>query len=287
MRNDLAFKRVQLNLTTDPLGAGTVIGAGEYKPGEEIEVSTIPHSTWNFINWTDDNGVVSGVPNFVYTMPAHDITLTANYVEEQGGFICGDSTMMDIDGNVYNTVIIGNQCWMGENLKTTRDAAGNNITRSCYNNDANYCNWYGGLYNWHTIMNGASSSNNNPSDVQGICPVGWHVPSDAEITQLMDFLGGESVAGGKLKSTRTIPDPHPRWSGPNTGATNESNWSGLPGGLRTDNNYLDITAEGFWQSSTQSSSSWAKLFYLTYNQSHATRFQNDKLFSFSLHCLKD
>lgn len=287
IRDEMAPAYYQLNLTTDPMGAGTLIGAGEYKPGDNIDVLTTPNSGWEFVSWTDENGVVSVVPGFIYTMPARDVTLTANYAEEQGSFICGD-TITDIDGYVYSTVVIGNQCWMAENLKTTRDAAGNSITRYCYNNNVSNCNWYGGLYNWETIMNGAGSSANNPSGVQGICPVGWHVPSDAEFSQLVDFLGGTLVAGGRMKSTRTTPDPHPRWFSPNTGANNESNWSGLPGGLRDYyDDFMDLEVTGFWWSATQSYSSSAWTRYLDYMDSQVVRNSNDKLFHFSVRCLKE
>ncbi len=162
---------------------------------------------------------------------------------------CGDYTVTDADGNVYNTVLIGNQCWMGENLKTTHYANGepidypgedymawwNNTTGAYawYENDISWKDLYGALYNFHAVQ--------NPN---GLCPYGWHVPSDDEWTLLSDYLGGEAVAGGKLKSTRTDPDPHPRWNSPNIGATNETNWTGYPGGNR---DYLGYFGEmGVW-----------------------------------------
>lgn len=136
--------------------------------------------------------------------------------EEPAGFTCGVSTITDIDGNVYNTTLIGDQCWMAENLNTTRDATGNDITRYCYDNDPERCEQYGGLYDWNTMMNGEESSNSNPSGVQGICPEGWHVPSDAEWTQLVDYVVSQGYpnsssdpngAGNALKSCRQINSP--------------------------------------------------------------------------------
>ena len=115
----------------------------------------------------------------------------------------GATTVTDIDGNTYNTVQIGNQCWMKENLRTTRYANGTTIplgytstsTITSYrynpNNDANYVNTYGYLYNWSAVMHGASISASNPSGVQGICPNGWHVPSEAEWTQLADYVSSK------------------------------------------------------------------------------------------------
>jgi uncharacterized protein (TIGR02145 family) len=145
-------------------------------------------------------------------------------------------TVTDVNGNLYNAELIGDQCWMAENLKATKTAGGGDITRYCYQNDPDWCDIYGGLYKWETIMNGAAGSNEVPSGVQGICPTGWHVPSAAEWQILVDYLGGALVAGGKMKSTRTEPQDHPRWNLPNIGATNESGFNALPGGYRYFNN---------------------------------------------------
>jgi uncharacterized protein (TIGR02145 family)/uncharacterized repeat protein (TIGR02543 family) len=114
-------------------------------------------------------------------------------------FLCGVSTITDVDGNIYNTVKIGNQCWMKENLRTTHyadstaiplavDTNNTNPCRRAPNNDENNVTTYGYLYNWPAVMHGAASSSTNPSGVQGICPTGWHVPSDAEWTQLTDYV---------------------------------------------------------------------------------------------------
>lgn len=137
-------------------------------------------------------------------------------------------TITDIDGNVYHTVTIGTQIWMVENLKTTRYRNGDSIL---YQSDSNhwgggkvYC-WYnddpakksvyGALYGWDVI-----------SDSRNIAPIGWHVPSDNEWGTLTAYLGGDSVAGGKMKEVGTI-----HWASPNTGATNLSGFTALPGGV--------------------------------------------------------
>ncbi|MBU3714493.1 MAG: hypothetical protein FGM46_06040, partial [Ferruginibacter sp.] len=148
-------------------------------------------------------------------------------------------SVTDIDGNVYPIVTIGTQIWMAENLRTTKYRDGSNIPlvtdntqwasnwnnqnplqqpMMCwYNNDkTTYVNnKMGALYNWYAI-NPATNGNKN------VCPVGWHVPTDAEWTTLTDFLGSTSVAGGKMKSTGTQ-----YWLSPNTGATNSSSWSAI------------------------------------------------------------
>ncbi|MDR2728373.1 MAG: hypothetical protein LBB56_04515, partial [Chitinispirillales bacterium] len=110
----------------------------------------------------------------------------------------GDDSFTDTrNSQTYKTVKIGNQTWMAENLNYA--GSGGN-TGVCYNSSSDNCSKYGRLYTWAEVMNGASSSLLNPSGVQGVCPVGWHVPSDAEWTILTDFVGGDLTAGTKLKS---------------------------------------------------------------------------------------
>jgi len=143
---------------------------------------------------------------------------------------------------------------MKENLNSTHDAAGNSTNRLCYNNDTANCTTYGGLYNWYTIMNGATSSNTAPSGVQGICPTGWHVPSEMEWDTLVSSLGGSTVAGGKMKEAGFA-----HWQSPNTNASNSSEFSALPGGYYYSGSYGDLTNIGHWWSSTQGSSTGARI----------------------------
>ena len=164
---------------------------------------------------------------------------------------CG--TVTDIDGNVYNTVTIGTQCWMAENLQTTRYRNGDpipNVTDNIawgalttgaycwYNNDAaTYQADYGALYNWYTV-----------ADSRNVCPTGWHVPTDTEWATLTTFLGGENVAGGSLKETCFN-----HWNSPNTGATNLTGFTALPGGLRAPvAGWIGFIYDmGFWWSSSE------------------------------------
>jgi uncharacterized protein (TIGR02145 family) len=138
----------------------------------------------------------------------------------------------DIDGNIYKTIKIGNQIWMAENLKTKHYSDGSSIESFAYNNDTTNVRTYGRLYRWAASMRNASSSNSNPSRVQGASPTGWHIPSNAEWQVLIDNLGGEVVAGGKLKEAGTT-----HWASPNAGATNESKFNLLPAG------WFDFTGE--------------------------------------------
>ena len=146
-------------------------------------------------------------------------------------------SIIDIrDDQIYKVVKIGQQWWMQENLNigtmidSLQDATDNDIIEKYYyqNNDS-LGNIYGGLYQWDEMMDYNTSDNGNPGITQGVCPIGWHLPTDSEWTELTDFLGGESVAGGKLKEAGTI-----HWKSPNTGASNESGFKALPGSYRND-----------------------------------------------------
>ena len=204
------------------------------------------------------------------------------------------------DGNEYNWVQIGDQVWMAENLAYlpsvnmvadgSEDAAGSyyyvygydgtNVTDA--KATANYTT-YGVLYNWTAAMDGETSSTTNPSGIQGVCPTGWHLPSDAEWTELTEYLGGTSDAGGKLKETGTT-----HWNSPNTGATNETGFTALPGGYRIDNDSSgDIGYYGFWWSATGSNAADAWFRYMDYSNSSVSRSNYFKEVGFSVRCVRD
>lgn len=204
------------------------------------------------------------------------------------------------DGNEYNWVQIGNQVWMAENLAYlpsvnmvadgSEDAAGSyyyvygydgtNVTDAKATD--NYTT-YGVLYNWTAAMDGEASSTTNPSGIQGVCPTGWHLPSDAEWTELTDYLGGEEFAGGKLKETGTT-----HWASPNAGATNETGFTALPGGYRDYvGSFLNIGSNGFWWSSSEYGTSYAFLRYLYYNNNDLYNSYFNKEVGFSVRCVRD
>jgi uncharacterized protein (TIGR02145 family) len=194
-------------------------------------------------------------------------------------------TVTDTDGNVYHTVTIGTQIWMVENLKTTKYNDGNSIplvTSSTwrnlttpgycwYNNDAaTYKSTYGALYNWYTVTTGK------------LAPTGWHVPTDAEWSTLTTFLGGGSVVGGVLKETGTT-----HWASPNTGATNSSGFSALPGGDRGDDassTFKDIGNYGYWWANDTTSSFYR---FISYNSAALSRTSNVTALGFSVRCVKN
>ena len=208
---------------------------------------------------------------------------------------CGGScpaTVTDIDGNVYSTVEIGSQCWMAENLKVERYLNGDNIPTglsdaawqsttsgafAVYNNDAANKATYGLLYNWFAV-----------DDARGLCPTGWHVPTDGEWTQLTYHLGGGSVAGGQMKTTGTLEAGTGLWFAPNTSATNSSGFSGLPGGDRPISGaFFSQGLGGYWWSSSEYSTAnaWYRLLYYYYGDAYRPNYYKQS--GFSVRCLRD
>lgn len=196
-------------------------------------------------------------------------------------------TVTDHDGNVYNTASIGTQLWMADNLHVIHYNDGSLIplvsnsttwggltsgARCYYNNDSlTNAAKYGSLYNWYTVV-----------DSRGMCPVGWHIPSDAEFGTLLNYLGGINVAGGPLKDTG-----YTRWNSPNTGATNSSGFTGVGGGNRSyTGSYYSLGGFGdYW--ATTSATNTARGIALHYSSIVVANGWTDKKFGFSVRCLSD
>ena len=218
-----------------------------------------------------------------------DIILLVNIIlwESEPEDVCED-----IDGNVYETIQIGDQLWMAENLKVTHYNNGDAITHitneehwgsmdegqyGVYDDEPTNANIYGNIYNWAVI-----------GDIRGICPVDWHVPSDDEYTLLTDFLGGESVAGGKMKEAGL---EHWNYDSDQISleATNESGFTGLPAGHRNTNSgdYIYMGFYGYFWSSTENGSDLAWRRYLFHYSSGVARDTFGKPNGFSIRCLRD
>lgn len=240
--------------------------------------------------------ISSGTVTVAKSGSTYEITINCKTSDNKtiGGYFKGSLTyydysiVTDIDGNVYNTKIIGTQVWMKENLKTTKLYDGTNIPPETnnatwisltipaycwYNNDAtSYKNTYGALYNWYVVETGK------------LCPKGWHVPSDAEWYTLIDFLGGESIAGGKLKETGNT-----HWIFPNSGATDEYGFTALPSGNRigADGSFYNLGGYAMYWSSDQSSSTQAINRVLVFDGTNFRIGYDNKTAGFSVRCLKD
>jgi uncharacterized protein (TIGR02145 family) len=251
--------------------------------------------------------LANGEGTLVYTISGTPTSAgTANFAIALGGKSCAISVKVedveqilvkpgpnisDSEGNSYKTVTIGTQTWMAENLKVSKYNDGTTIPNitdntqwsnlttgawSYYNNDEANNAINGKLYNWYAV---SKISNGN----KNVCPTGWHVPTDAEWTVLTDYLGGESVAGGKMKEVGTTS-----WNSPNTNATNTSLFSALPGGYRYFNgNYVNIGNVGNWWSSTEVLTDVAWFRYLSNLYGIANRSNNEKFFGLSVRCLRD
>ena len=200
--------------------------------------------------------------------------------------IAPSETVTDIDGNVYNTVTIGTQTWMLENLKTTKYNDGTDIPNITdpvtweglstpgycwYDNDIDNKPTYGAIYNFYTV------------NTAKLAPNGWHVPTDEEFTTLTDYLGGAYIAGGKLKEAGTE-----HWYSPNAGATNETGFTALPGGFRATYGLFDfIKSGGFWWSASEGSATEAHGRNMYYDGRDVWIDYGSKKFGASVRCIKD
>lgn len=220
---------------------------------------------------------------------------TLRYWEEKGTFT--DSR----DGQTYNWVKIGDQTWMAENLKSIQYVNGAPIVDYFwYSNDsATYADTYGALYTWEAALNGVASSSNNPSGVQGVCPDGWHIPSDAEWKELEMHLGMSQAEaddtgrrgtdeGGKLKEKGTT-----HWTScdnptsPCAHGTNQSGFSALPGGHYYNGTFSFVGDISYWWCSTEKSTTIALSRGLVYTSSKVSRQALLKTYGFSVRCIMD
>ncbi len=187
-------------------------------------------------------------------------------------------TVTDIDGNVYNTVTIGTQTWLQENLKALHYADGTEITPTwVYNNSTSNLTVYGRLYDWDAAMHDSTVPG-----AQGACMDGWHVPTDTEWTTLGNFLGGNNVAGGKMKETGTE-----HWLSPNTGATNSSGFTALPAGEIDGTIFQFLRIASVIWSSSQSGTNNAKYRVLSHDDEALRPFIWAKSLGYSIRCLKN
>jgi uncharacterized protein (TIGR02145 family) len=266
--------------------------------------------------WSANVITISGTPTatgtFNYNIPLTGTSCSS--VNATGSitvstFTCGSSTVSDIDNNTYNTVSIGTQCWIKENLRAKRyndgseikfDASGGTTgsvsgqtwgaltygAHTIYRHDstANPSNLttYGYLYNWYAVKGIAITGS---TTYKNICPTGWHVPSDSEWTTLTTYLGGESVAGSKMRTTGAS-----LWTSPNTGADNSSGFSALPGGSRSSNGSFGyINSNSFFWSATDIYGTNAYTRSLAHNDNGVGRGFSSSTYPYgaSVRCLKN
>jgi len=238
---------------------------------------------------------------------SESIDLVFTPVVVDGQPCSGTPTLTDADGNVYNTVQIGTQCWMKENLRATEYANGTTILlgnsmsystayRYYPDNNANNVSAYGYLYNWAAVMDGSVSSSANPSGVQGICPTGWHVPSDAEWTQLTDYVSSQSqyvcgsdntyIAKALASQTGWLSSSVTCEVGNTPSANNTTGFSALPAGYY-NGSYNNFSSNATIWSATQSFDDSAYYRNLYYASAGMDNVNYNKNCGFSVRCVRD
>ncbi|MEZ5196814.1 MAG: fibrobacter succinogenes major paralogous domain-containing protein [Bacteroidales bacterium] len=269
----------------------------------EINDNPVTYGYYNYGTGTFSqrlsNPLVATQGDVIDGSDANDITINGYLVGLSSGggttpFNCGD-ILTDIDDNTYNTVQIGTQCWMAENLNVgtminggSSQTDNSTIEKYCYSNNTTNCVTYGGLYQWDEMMQYVTTEG-----TQGICPTGWHLPTNAEWMTLeeevestagvnwntLGFRGTD--AGGNLKETGTT-----HWNSPNTGATNSSGFTGLPGGQRVAGSFYDLSSRAiFWSSSGDGAENWFR--FLHYDDARVGRHHDYQAYGFSVRCVRD
>jgi len=203
--------------------------------------------------------------------------ISISNLDSMAVFICGASKV-NYGGKYYNTVLIGNQCWLKENLDVGTMITGDlnqtdnsTLEKYCYNNVPSNCTTYGGLYQWNETMQYVTNEG-----AKGICPTGWHIPTLAEFQTLTTTVGND---GNALKAIG-------QGSGSGAG-TNTSGFSALLAGDRSFNGYFYNLDYGYFWSSTEFSASTAYFLYLYYSDSVIYLIVDRKDYGFSVRCLKD
>lgn len=258
---------------------------------EKLLTDKLGKLTWSLLYWqilTFGIGITLSVFFFIL----NECQLNNNFLNGKTAAVFNPSitygTISDQDGNIYKTVTIRAQTWMAENLRTTKYNDGTNIPLVPNNTvwselrTGAYCNYnntvsnstiatYGRLYNWYAVSTGK------------LAPKGWHVATDSEWKTLTDYLGGESIAGIKLKETGTS-----HWPNSNIGSTNEIGFTALPGGFRdSDGTFDDVGYSGTWWSATQSDTDNAWYRNMDYDISNVDRYNDNKEIGFSVRCVRD
>jgi uncharacterized protein (TIGR02145 family) len=283
-------------------GGGNVSSRGvcwgtEANPTISNSITVNGGGTGSFLSYID--GLTSGTTyhirayatNSSGTEYGDDLTFTTHATGVKFNPDLVYSTVADIEGTIYKTIPIGDQVWMAENLKTTLFNDGSDIPEVtgfgswsdlttpahawCFNNDSLYKDLYGAYYNWFAVSTGK------------LCPTGWHVPSDSEWQILISYLGGDRVAGSKLKEAGKN-----NWTSSNKNATNESGFTAIPAGFRsTVDGAFAGNGEicGWWTATEQSQSvagsSWCR--WLRGDTTIVVRSERFKKEGFTIRCIKD
>ncbi len=270
--------QLYVNGSSVTLAANTpVVGTGAW--------SVVSGSGGSFAAASSPTSSFTGVPGNSYVLRWTISTSCANSQDDLSvSFLplnsCGIVT--DIDNNVYYTVQIGSQCWMKQNLNVTRNAGGTSITRHCFDNNPANCATYGGLYTWNTMMNGQSSSNTNPGNVQGICPTGWHIPSDAEFCTMENTVEPGTDAGCSNFFLRGVS------TGTKLKLGGTSGFDALPTGAFWIDSFAGIGEYGYFWTSRQTDATTAFVRYHLEVEPQFGRYSgNGKEAGYGVRCVKN
>ena len=309
--------------TTAFSGGNVTFDGGATVTARGVCWSTSHNPTVNDSHTTDGNGMGSFTSNIAgltasttYYVRAYAINSAGtaygdevSFTTAQVPFSCGTSTLSDIDGNMYNTVQIGNQCWMKENLRTTHYSDNTAISHGVslssdvpyyYYPDSSYYNvsTYGLLYNWKAVMHSSSSSTINPSGVQGICPNGWHVPSEAEWVQLTDYVSSQSqyACGSNSSNIAKALANNTGWESSTTtcavGNTQSNNnatgFSAMPaGGYFANGTQASVGVRAYFWSTTENTNTRSYRLRISSMYSNVSHGDNEKTGGLSVRCLKN
>ena len=302
-----------LTLAVNPASTGTVTGNGNYEAGETITITATPATGYEFINWTNGLDIVSTNASYTYIMPVENVTLTANFEAQNtgnDGEPCPDAPVAtDYDGNTYNTILMGSQCWFGKNLRTTHYSNGDAITKDTdwagatsgvygvyphsnidgFSTDEEVLNAYGALYNWYST-----------ADARNICPDGWRVATNDDWSQLTNYIATKNNVdiGKQLKSCRQLDHPnggacntneHPRWDYNATNyGTDDFNFSALPSGFRDENGaFYQVGIISFWWTSTENDAAKAHDREMKNSTNDIKAQKTLKKFGLSVRCVKE
>ena len=308
--NEISCTTTALSAPTVITVAATEVGLTSAKSGGTISSdggapisekgvcwSTIANPTTGNTKTSDGTGTDSFISNLTGLEPELTYHVRA-YATNSAGTAYGDDiifsttingvigSLIDISGNIYKTIGIGTQVWMAENLNTSKFNDNSNILfvndrdvwkaltspgyRYINSNDSVH-KLYGALYNFYAISTGK------------LCPTGWHVPSNSEWSVLVEYLGGTSIAGGKMKEAGTI-----HWFSPNEGATNESGFTALPGGYSNDYGSNQLVGDvAWWWSATEVDTIYGLDWYISNNSSSINGLGHYKGYGFSVRCIRD
>jgi len=282
----------QSTLTTGICGGNVELDGGAPVIERGVCWSTTENPTVNSAGKTSDGSgkgvyksVIKGlVLGQTYYVRAYATNIAGTAYGKQKAFVFDTVHASDADGNVYNTVTIGSQTWLKENLKTTRYQDGSlvpNIVNSSwgvqtagaycwYNNDTRNKDIYGALYNFYTVQ-----------DSSGLCPTGWHIPSKAEWDKLIEYVGGAEVAGVKLMEAGPV-----HWK-PYNKATNETGFTALPGGDRWTTDFFYLEFKGSWWTATEFDAWKAYCSAMASSYQDVRMYESEKFVGLSVRCVKD